>query len=40
MREAQVVAMKTDARLRAEEDRKWKIIRKAARDYYKRTGRG
>lgn len=39
MREAQVAAMKTDARLRAEEDRKWKIIRKASRDYFKRTGR-
>jgi ribosome biogenesis GTPase len=40
LREAQVAAMKTDARLRAEEDRKWKIIHKAARDFYKRTGRG
>lgn len=39
MREAQVAAMKTNARLRAEEDRKWKIIRKAAKDYFKRTGR-
>ena len=40
LREAHVAAMKTDARLRAEEDRKWKVIHKAARDYYKRTGRG
>ena len=40
VREAQVAAMKTDARLRAEEDRKWKIIHKAARNFYKRTGRG
>jgi ribosome biogenesis GTPase len=40
MREAQVAAMKTDAHLRAEEKRRWKIIHKAAKDYYKRTGRG
>jgi ribosome biogenesis GTPase len=39
-REAQVAAMKTDARLRAEEERKWKIIHKAAKDFHKRTGRG
>lgn len=39
MRETQVVAMKTDARLRAEEDRKWKGIRKAAREFYKLTGK-
>ena len=39
LREAQVAAMKTDARLRAEEERKWKIIRKAAKEYNKRTGR-
>ena len=39
VREAEVVAMKTDARLRAEEDRKWKSIRLAARDFYKRTGK-
>jgi len=38
--EAQVVAMKAVARLRAEEDRKSKISRKAARDHYKRTDRG
>jgi ribosome biogenesis GTPase / thiamine phosphate phosphatase len=38
--EAQVAAMKTDVRLRAEEKRKWKIIHKAAKDFYKRTGRG
>lgn len=40
IREAQVAAMKTDARLRAEEERKWKIIHKAARDFHRRTGRG
>ncbi|HEY6000898.1 MAG TPA: ribosome small subunit-dependent GTPase A [bacterium] len=39
-REAQVVAAKTDARARAEEERKWKIIHKAAREFYKRGGRG
>jgi len=39
MREAHVATMKTDVRVRAEEHRKWKIIRKAARDFYKRTGR-
>ena len=39
-REAQVAAMKTDVRLRAEEERKWKIIHKSARDFHKRTGRG
>lgn len=40
VREAQVAAMKTDVRLRSEEERKWKIIHKAARDFHKRTGRG
>jgi len=40
LREARFAAMKTDARLRAEEDRKWKSIAKAARDYHKRRGRG
>jgi ribosome biogenesis GTPase len=40
LREVQVAAMKTDARLRAEEERKWKIIHKAAKDFQKRTGRG
>ena len=39
MREAEVAAMKTDYRLRAEEARKWKVIRKAARDFYKHTGK-
>jgi ribosome biogenesis GTPase len=34
-----VAAAKTDARLRAEEQRKWKSIRKAARRYYRETGR-
>ena len=40
MREAQSVAARTDVRLRAEKDRKGKIVSKAAKDYYKRTGRG
>ncbi|MHB9111016.1 MAG: ribosome small subunit-dependent GTPase A [Thermoleophilia bacterium] len=40
MHEAQVVAAKTDVRLRAEEDRKSKISQRAARDHYKRNGRG
>jgi len=40
IREAQVAAMKTDARLRADEGRKGKLSRKAAKDYYKRTDRG
>lgn len=39
-REAQVAAMKTDARLRAEEVRKWKIIHKSFKDHDKRTRRG
>jgi ribosome biogenesis GTPase / thiamine phosphate phosphatase len=38
--EAQVVAAKTDARLRAGEDRTSKIISRAAKDCDKRTGRG
>lgn len=37
-REAVVAAMKTDARLRAEEVRKWKIIHKSVRGHDKRTG--
>ena len=37
MREAEVAAMKTDARLRAEEIRKWKVIQKAAKEFYKHT---
>jgi ribosome biogenesis GTPase len=40
MAEAQLAAAKTDARLRAEKDRKWKIISKAAKNYRKQTGRG
>jgi len=40
MGEAQFAAAKTDARLRAENERKSKIVHKAAKDYYKRTGRG
>ena len=39
VREAQVAAAKTDARLRAEEERKRRIVGKAAKEYYKRTGR-
>ena len=38
-REAHVAAMKTDARLRIEEVRRWKIIYKSARDHSKRAGR-
>lgn len=38
-REAEVAAMKTDARLRQQEVRKWKIIHKSAKDHHKRTGR-
>ena len=38
-REAQVAAMKTDARLRAEEVRRWKIIHKSARQFYRDKGR-
>lgn len=37
-REAVVAAMKTDARLRADEVRKWKIIHKSMRDHHKRNG--
>ena len=39
VREAHVATKKTDVRVRAEENRKWKIIRKAAREFYKQTGR-
>ena len=39
VREAHVATKKTDVRVRAEENRKWKIIRKAAREFHKRTGR-
>ena len=38
-REARAAARKTDARLRSEEKRKWKIIHKSARDFYKITGK-
>ena len=38
--EAQVAAAKTDERLRAERDRKGKILSKARRNYQKRAGRG
>jgi ribosome biogenesis GTPase len=37
LREAEVAAMKTDSRLRAEEVRKWKDISKAAKEYFKHT---
>jgi ribosome biogenesis GTPase len=40
MGEAQFAAAKTDVRLRAEKDRKEKAVHKAAKDYYKRAGRG
>ncbi len=40
MGEAQFAAEKTDVRLRAEKNRKGKAVDKAAKDYYKRTGRG
>jgi len=39
-REAQVAAMKTDARLRNEEVRRWKIIHKSAKEHYRQKGRG
>jgi ribosome biogenesis GTPase len=39
LREVQVGAMKSDAGLRAEENRKRKIFSKAVKDYHKRTGR-
>jgi len=39
LREAEVAAMKTDSRLRAEETRKWKDIAKASRDYFKHIGK-
>jgi ribosome biogenesis GTPase / thiamine phosphate phosphatase len=38
-REAQVAAMKTDARLRADEVRLWKMRHKSLRDFNRRTGR-
>jgi len=38
-REAQVAAAKTDARLRAQEERKSKTISKAAKEYHRRLGR-
>jgi ribosome biogenesis GTPase / thiamine phosphate phosphatase len=40
LREAQVAAMRTDGRLRSEENRKWKIIHKAVKDHYRRSGKG
>jgi ribosome biogenesis GTPase len=38
--EARFAARRSDARLRAEEERKWKIIHKAAKQFFKQTGRG
>ena len=38
-REARAVAMKTDARLRAQEVRKWKIIHKSVRAHMRQTGK-
>ncbi len=40
MSEAQFAAAKTDARLRAERERKRKLISKASKNYFKRTDRG
>jgi ribosome biogenesis GTPase len=40
MGEAQFAAAKTDVRLRAERERNWKIVHKAAKDSYKRAGGG
>jgi ribosome biogenesis GTPase / thiamine phosphate phosphatase len=39
LREAEVAAARTDSRLRAQEDRKWKDIAKASRDYFKGTSK-
>ena len=39
MKEAQFAARKTDARLRAEEESKWKLVSKAAREFNKRKKR-
>jgi ribosome biogenesis GTPase len=39
-REAEFAAARSDARLRAAEERKWKLIGKAAKAFYKLTGRG
>jgi ribosome biogenesis GTPase / thiamine phosphate phosphatase len=38
--EAQVASVRSDARLRAETERKGKTIAKASREYFKRSGRG
>jgi ribosome biogenesis GTPase len=38
-REMEFAAAKSDARLRAEEERKWKIIHKAAKQLYRKRGR-
>lgn len=37
--EARMAAMKSDARLRSEENRKWRTAHKALKTFYKRTGR-
>lgn len=39
VREAHVATKKTDVRVRAEENRKWRIISKASKEFFKRTGR-
>ena len=40
VRESRAAARRGDARLRAEEERRWKIISKAAKEFGKRTGKG
>jgi ribosome biogenesis GTPase / thiamine phosphate phosphatase len=40
MRESRFAAAKGDARLRAAEERRWKVLSKAAKAYFKLTGRG
>jgi ribosome biogenesis GTPase len=39
IREAQVAAARTDARLRSQEERRWKTIAKAVREFYKHDDR-
>jgi ribosome biogenesis GTPase len=39
MRESLAAAMRADARLRSERERKWKTIHKAAKEFYKLTGK-
>ncbi len=40
VREAHIIAMRTDPRLRAEEKRQWKMILKSVKDHHKRIGGG